>query len=146
MQTLEIKLRNGNLDDLSRGLNLIKERIPEKSGILMEDILGRIKNRDYYIKIAEKDNILRGIYLWYNLSEIGKSCYLWLGAVKESGNGTGSLLMQGVLEDMKELGYSVVYVKAKSSNKAGQRVLEKYGFEPYLVDDNGIMYLKKKNN
>ena len=51
--------------------------------------------------------------------------------------------MNEVLEDMKDKRYKIVYIKAKSSNTAGQSVLEKYGFEPYLTDDNGIMYLKK---
>jgi hypothetical protein len=103
----------------------------------------RLKNKDYHIKILEKNRSLEGIFIWYGAYDNFEDCYLWLGAVESPGNGAGSLLMDGVLDDMKKHGYYRVHVKTKSSNDAATSVLKKYNFSKVFVDDKGISYLSK---
>ncbi|MDD5178465.1 MAG: GNAT family N-acetyltransferase [Candidatus Nanoarchaeia archaeon] len=129
------------MEDLVYGIDLIHAKIKEMSSLTVGMIKERLRNKDYHIKLLEKNRSLEGIFIWYGAYDDFEDCYLWLGAVGSPGNGAGSLLMNGVLDDMKKHGYCRVHVKAKTSNDAATAVLRKYGFSNIFIDDKGISYL-----
>jgi RimJ/RimL family protein N-acetyltransferase len=138
-------LRKGNLTDLEQGLELIKEKIIEKSALTLEQTLERLSEKDSHIEIVELDKKPIGIHIWYGPYENeGESCYIWLGAIKDVGKGIGSEMIRLSLRNMRGLGYKRVYVKTKTKNILAKKALEKNGFKEYDIDSSGISYLKRE--
>lgn len=141
--TCNESVRDGNLNDLKDGVALISSRIPEKSDLSLEEVLRRLDGKDYHIRVISNEDKLEGIHIWYGPYRNPDDCYLWLGAVADSGHKRGSLLMADTLKDMVRLGYKVSYAKTKSSNILARAVLEKFGFNVSESDKELLMYAKR---
>ncbi len=139
-----VVIREGDLTDLRESLGIITDGIEEKADLTVEETLRRLSTKDYHLKIAENGKGIEGVYIWYGPHQRRTDCYLWLGAVRESGRCVGSLLIEETLRDMRECGYSEVYVKTKQEKGAAIRLLEKYGFTSYREDGDGLVYMRRR--
>jgi len=131
-----MELVNGNLSDLINNIDLIRKSIPEKADLTESEIIKRLTNRNYGIKLAKDNNSTEGIMVWY---EDNKDIYLWLGVIKSRNKGIGTKMINSILESEK---YNRIYAKVNSDNDIALRVLNKFGFNKYKQENN-ISYVEK---
>jgi len=148
-------IADGTINDLIKNLWLIREKIPEKSGLDEAQVYARMVNREYGIKLAQEKDETIGIMVWYEINGFhikkehdkkdiynahdisDKALYLWLGALKTINKGIGTKMLKQIEHDTS---YNIWYSKTSENNIPGLRSLYKIGFREY-EQDGGIITL-----
>lgn len=116
-------------------LNNAIEEILEVSKVSFEEpyskekILKRLKDKKYWIYVAENKGKIIGFKIWYEDSP--KKIYSWLGAVSPDyrRKGIATKLMKIQLNQAKGLGYQLIEVKTHKGHPEMLSFLKKEGFK-----------------
>jgi len=127
---------DGSIEDIIENLELIRDCIPKKSDLTEEEVRDRLANRTYGIKVAREEGSLQGIIVWY---EDERDLYMWLGALRKTGNGIGSEIFWMVDE---ETDYNRWHVKTSVDNGAAKGLLSNFGFRTYRKEGD-LLYMQR---
>jgi hypothetical protein len=130
-----MRICDGSLIDLINHLDIIRKLIPEKSDLTETEVIERLSNKEYGVKLAV-NNSINGIIVWY---DDNNSLYIWLGVVLNQSKGITGKILQ---EIFREKEYKRSYAKINPDNIVAIKSLEKFGFQKYKTENN-IAYLEK---
>jgi len=131
-----VRIKDGTIDDVINSINDIKEKIPEKADITVEEILGRMERRPSGVKIAYQNDNKVGWMAWYEKNP--ETAYVWLGIVDKPNSGIGGRLMECIICDTKH--YKFIEAKTQNNNSFCKGMLNKQGFEIIQETDRILDY------
>ena len=131
-----MQIKNGTIEDVIKNLDLIRSKIPQKADITAEEVFDRLSTRNHGVKLGLKDKEVCGIIVWY---ENDGDLYLWLGAMKSTGNRIGSKIFESI---EAETDYTRWFAKTAVDNIPAKSFLEKYGFKEYCREED-IVYMER---
>jgi GNAT superfamily N-acetyltransferase len=142
-----VKIRRAVKEDCPRLLELVKElalyeRAPDEVTVTLEHFVesGFGKNPVYWAFVAEENGVILGFALYYIRYSTwkGQAMYLEDILVTETarGKGIGKLLMDRLIEEAREKGFSRIIWQVLEWNEPAINFYKKYnaGFDPEWVN------------
>lgn len=133
------------MEELLETVPLLR-KIPTKENLNAQEIIDRLRDKNYEIYIAReisKETKIVGAYVWYE--ENKEEAYFWLGSLDEDyrGNGLTSIFVSYLLEMLKSRGFRRLKAKTHLDRTEGSnRLMRKMGFEVEKIEGERIYWKK----